>query len=127
MILMNPELVGDGDIEITRAQNRNYLLGEGFRRMVGKSTSWSLFVRYQAQAERHYRRAVDEFERLRRLRSKPRRPAARLRVQPEMSRPVRSVHVGASARLQRGHRPHGEMLSARPEPRAPRREPRAPR
>jgi hypothetical protein len=71
MILMNPDLAGDGDIEITRAQNRNYLLGEGFHRMTSKSNSWSLFLRYHAQAERHYRRAVEEFERLRRLRSRP--------------------------------------------------------
>jgi hypothetical protein len=26
---MNPQLAGNGDIEITRAQNRNYILGEG--------------------------------------------------------------------------------------------------
>ena len=71
MILMNPDLAGDGDIEITRAQNRNYLLGEGFHRMTSKSNSWSLFLRYYAQVERHYRRAVEEFERLQRLRSKP--------------------------------------------------------
>ena len=68
VILMNPELAGDGDIEITRAQNRNYLLGEGFHRMVQQSNSWSLAIRYQAQAERHYRRAVEEFERLKALR-----------------------------------------------------------
>ncbi len=35
--LMNPELAG-GDIEITRAQNRNYLLGEGFHQMASKSS-----------------------------------------------------------------------------------------
>ncbi len=68
MILMNPVLAGDGDIEITRAQNRNWLLGEGFRRCVHQSNSWSLLIRYQAQAERHYRRAVEEFERLKALR-----------------------------------------------------------
>jgi hypothetical protein len=66
--LMNKELAGDGDIEITRAQNRNFLLGEGFHRMVKQSNSWSLAIRYQAQAERHYRRAVEEFERLKALR-----------------------------------------------------------
>ena len=71
MVLMSPELAGDGDIEITRAQNRNFLLGEGFHRMTSKSDSWSLLLRYQAQSERHYRRAVEEFERLQRLRSKP--------------------------------------------------------
>ncbi len=68
MLLMSPELAGDGDIEITRAQNRNWLLGEGFHRMVQQSNSWSLLIRYQAQAERHYRRAIEEFERLKALR-----------------------------------------------------------
>jgi len=66
--LMSPELAGNGDIEITRQQNRNYLLGEGFQQMARKSNSWSLFLRYQAQAERHHRRAVEEFERLKALR-----------------------------------------------------------
>ncbi len=66
--LMSPELAGDGDIEITRAQNRNYLLGEGFNRMASRSNVWSLFLPYQAKAERHYRRAVEEFERLQALR-----------------------------------------------------------
>ena len=69
MILMNPELAGEGDIEITRAQNRNWLLGKGFRRCVDQSNSWSLFIRYQTQAERHYRRAIEEFERLKALRT----------------------------------------------------------
>ena len=68
IIPMSHELIGDGDIEITRAQNRNYALGEGFHRMVRQSNCWSLFLRYQAQAERHYRRAVEEFERLKALR-----------------------------------------------------------
>jgi hypothetical protein len=65
--LMNQELVGNGDIEITRAQNRNFLLGEGFHRLFKQSHSWSLAIRDQAQAERHYRRAVEEFERLKAL------------------------------------------------------------
>jgi hypothetical protein len=68
VVLMDKQLAGDGDIEITRAQNRNYLLGEGFHRMVGQSNSWSLALRYQVLAERHYRRAVEEFERLKALR-----------------------------------------------------------
>src|SRR6185295_13966445 len=68
IIDMSQELAGDGDIEITRAQNRNFALGEGFHRMARQSNSWSLFLRYQAQAERHYRRAVEEFERLKALR-----------------------------------------------------------
>ena len=49
---MSPELAGDGDIEITRAQNRNYALADGFQRMVRQANGWSLFLRYQAQAER---------------------------------------------------------------------------
>ena len=66
---MNPDLCGDGDIEVTRAQNRNFLLAEGFHRLTRQSNSWSLFLRYQAQAERLYRRALDEFDRLKGLRN----------------------------------------------------------
>ena len=68
VVFMVPELTGEGDIEITRAQNLNHALGEGFHRLVKHSNSWSLAIRYQAQAERHYRRAVEEFERLKALR-----------------------------------------------------------
>jgi hypothetical protein len=63
---MSDELIGD--LEITRAQNRNFALAAGFHRLVSRANSWSLFLRYQAQAERHYRRAVDEFLRLKALR-----------------------------------------------------------
>jgi len=66
LILMTKELTGD--IEVTRAQNRNCALAEGFHRLVRQANGWSLFLRYQAQAERHYRRAVEEFERLKALR-----------------------------------------------------------
>ncbi len=66
---MTPDLVGDGDVEIVRAQNRNFVLATGFDRMAQRSNSWSLLLRYQAQAERHYRRAVEEFERLKSLRN----------------------------------------------------------
>jgi hypothetical protein len=65
---MSPELVGDGDIEITREQNRNYALAEGFQRMAKAANTWSLFLRYQAQSERLYRRAVEDLERLQALR-----------------------------------------------------------
>jgi hypothetical protein len=65
---MNPEMAGDGDIQITRCQNRNFALGEGFHQMNQKPHTWTLFLRYQAQAERQYRRAIEEFERLRALR-----------------------------------------------------------
>src|SRR5579864_814594 len=56
-ISMSPGLAGNLslDIEITRAQNRNYALADGFQRMVRQANGWSLFLRYHAQAERHYR------------------------------------------------------------------------
>jgi len=37
--------------------------------MASQGNTWSLFLRYQAQAERHYRRAVEEFDRLKALRA----------------------------------------------------------
>jgi len=65
--LLHPDL--PKDLEVTRLQNRNICLAEGFQRMTDKkSTTWQLFLRYQAQAERHYRRAVEELERLKALR-----------------------------------------------------------
>ena len=65
-VLIDVELTHD--IEVTRQQNRNYAIAEGFQRMAKKSNSWALFLRYQVQAERMYRRAVEEFERLKKLR-----------------------------------------------------------
>jgi hypothetical protein len=68
---MSKDLVGDGDIEITQAQNRAYALAEGFHRMTSnkKSNTWALFLRYKVQTEREYRRAIEEFERLKALRN----------------------------------------------------------
>ena len=66
IVPMTEDLVGD--LEITRAQNRNYALAEGFRRIAREGNTWMLFLRYQAQTERLYRRAVEEFERLKALR-----------------------------------------------------------
>jgi hypothetical protein len=37
--------------------------------MARESNSFSLLLRYQAQAERHYRRAIEEFDRLKALRA----------------------------------------------------------
>src|SRR5271169_3184167 len=54
--------------EIARAQNRNYCLAEGFLRLARQSNGWSIFLRYQAQAERQYRRALEDFDRLKALR-----------------------------------------------------------
>jgi hypothetical protein len=64
---ISPILVND-DYQICRAQNRNYLLAEGFNRLFTKSPAFTQFLRYQAQAERLYRRAIEEFDRLRKLR-----------------------------------------------------------
>ena len=66
IVPMTEDLVGD--LEITRAQNRNYALAEGFRRFAREGNTWTLFLRYQAQTERLYRRAMEEFERLKALR-----------------------------------------------------------
>jgi hypothetical protein len=69
LVPMMPDTVGVGDIEITRAQNRNLGIAEGFRRMVRQSSDvWSLMLRYQAQSERMYRRATEDFDRLKALR-----------------------------------------------------------
>jgi len=65
---MSIELAGDGDIEITRAQNRNYCLAQGFHRLSQQSNSWSLCMRYKVLAERQYRRALEDFDRLKALR-----------------------------------------------------------
>jgi hypothetical protein len=66
---LEPLMIGiDQPVEITRNQNRNFLAGEGFRRTARESNVWSLLLRYKAQAEREYRRAVEEFERLKALR-----------------------------------------------------------
>ena len=71
LIPMDPDMVGDGDIEITRQQNRNYCIAEGFRRIAKESNAIGLMLRYRAQAEREYRRAVEDFDRLKSLRAQP--------------------------------------------------------
>jgi len=63
---MNQKLTAD--IEICQAQNLNYLLGDGFYRLISQNNSFALLLRYQAQAERQYRRAIGEFDRLKALR-----------------------------------------------------------
>jgi hypothetical protein len=65
--LLSPEL--SQDFDATRAQNRSYVLAVGFRRVIRKSDAWKLFLRYQAQTERLYRRAIEDFERLRAMRN----------------------------------------------------------
>jgi hypothetical protein len=81
LVGISPHLVDD-DNRIEKAQNRNFLLAEGFRRATQNSPSWNLFLRYQAQSERLYRRAIEEFNRLKALRHElPNEPI--VEVQPE--------------------------------------------
>ncbi len=68
---LHQDLNGDPDVvqEETRVQNRFYCLATGFHHMNRENAStWALFLRYQTQAERHYRHAIEEFERLKALR-----------------------------------------------------------
>jgi hypothetical protein len=69
IVTLEPDIIGC-DIEITRQQNRNFCTAEGFRRLAKESNLMNLALRYRIQAERDYRRALEEFQRLERLRSK---------------------------------------------------------
>lgn len=65
---VDPSLIKEQ--KFSRHQNRSLALAEGFHRMVAKSPeTFRLFLRYQSQAERLYRRAIEEFERLKSQRS----------------------------------------------------------
>jgi hypothetical protein len=84
IVPMSQDLVGD--LELTRAQNRKFALAEGFRRLVREGNTFALLLRYQAQAERQYRRAIEEFERLKALRGElPNKPI--FEGQPEETAP----------------------------------------
>src|SRR5579863_9545278 len=90
---LNDEVIRD--IDATRAQNRTLCLAIGFQRVVRKSECWKLFLRYQAQSERLYRRAIDEFQRLKALRPQlPNEPISELEpekielMDPPESRPA---------------------------------------
>ncbi|MGO9263258.1 MAG: hypothetical protein ACLQU1_44305 [Bryobacteraceae bacterium] len=55
--------------------------------MVSQSDTWKLFLRYQAQTERLYRRAIEEFERLKALRAElPNEPISE--AEPEPAQPL---------------------------------------
>jgi hypothetical protein len=86
IINISSQLVNN-DNEITWAQNRNYLFAEGFHRLNKYSNSFTLFLRYQAQTERLYRRAIEEFNRLKALRKElPNEPI--VEAQPEETETV---------------------------------------
>jgi hypothetical protein len=75
LITMTPDMIGgngtaSGPVAatITRAQNRNYAFAAGFQTSTRKNNAWPLLLRYQAQAERLYRRAQEDLTRLRAMR-----------------------------------------------------------
>jgi hypothetical protein len=65
-VYMEPDL--ERNIAVSVDQNRGYYLAEGIRLFAKESNGLSLMLRYQAHAERQYRRALEEFERLKKLR-----------------------------------------------------------
>jgi hypothetical protein len=69
LMMMDPDMFGD--TEPGREQLRNFLLVEGFKRILAKSSAFQLCARYSSQTERHYRRAVQDFDRLKALRPDP--------------------------------------------------------
>jgi hypothetical protein len=97
-IRMEPEL--QQNVEVTKEQNRGFFLAEGVRKLARESNSLSLMLRYQAHAERQYRRAVEEFERLKKLR-------------PEMPNEPISEHPFPSETTQ------SEPVTPPPEPQSP--------
>jgi len=66
----NGKTGGNGDAQIACPRDRSLVLGDGFLRMERRTRFWPLLLRYKAQAERDYRRAVAGFDRLKALRGK---------------------------------------------------------
>ena len=88
--------LGPPPFEGTPAQVHARCLADGFIRQVHRSSSWSLFLRYQAQTERLYRRAIEEFERLRALRDElPNEPI--VEPEPEETKPLTTPKTPAPA------------------------------
>lgn len=70
---------GEGFVHVTQQQKSTFWTAAGFDQLC-RSQDWQMFLRYQAQAERLYRRAVEAFDRLRAYR----RPAPeQTTVEPE--------------------------------------------
>src|SRR5215468_7634099 len=77
-----------------RSRSANHSLGEGFERMAMQSNAFTLFLRYQAQAERNYRRAMEEFERLKALRQVlPNQPIFKAQPEENEDRPAESEYL----------------------------------
>ncbi len=88
-VSLHPALEQDQHNKIE--QIRNYTLGHGFERLARRSNAWSLVLRYQAQAERQYRRAVESFEALRKRREIDFPNEPDLEPQSEETEPVNPV------------------------------------
>jgi len=104
---MSADLIGDGDIEITRAQNRNYAAGEGVRQMSAESDVWALLIRYQVNADRQYRRAIEDYDRVKRLR--PEMPN-----QPVDSQPKNNDGIASFSELGRSYLEHQQPVTSAP-------------
>jgi hypothetical protein len=113
---LSPVLVND-DYQICRAQNRNYLVAEGFQRLFSTSPAFTQFLRYQAQAERMYRRAVEEFNRLRKLRDEltnepqnPQQPSESEPLAGEKTNPDATPAAAQPTHPPEHYGPDGELL-----------------
>ena len=124
IIPMDPDMVGDGDIEITRRQNRNYCIAEGFRRIAKESNCIGLKLRYRAQAEREYRRAVEDFDRLKALRHEmPNEPNVDVEPEPEDIIPIEQLnwelpHIRLEEQMQKEKEAAAQALSTVKVPKA---------
>ena len=85
---MNEHISGLGRSEITLGQEDNFSIAESFSRMTLKPHTFALFLRYQAQSERLHRRAIQEFDRLRALRSELEKEAIEAIEEPESNQPA---------------------------------------
>jgi hypothetical protein len=116
---MGADMVGDGDIEITRAQNRNYAAGEGVRQMSTESDVWALLIRYQVNADRQYRRAIEDYDRVKRLR--PEMPN-----QPVDSQPKLNDNLASFTELGRSYLDYKPPVTPEPPPASHSQRPPAP-
>jgi hypothetical protein len=85
------------NVEVPTGQSRAYFMAEGFRRLCAAKGNdpWRVFLRYQAQTERNYRRALEEFERLKALRNElPNEPTTTIQAD---SQPQENSEADASA------------------------------
>src|ERR1019366_8974336 len=119
---ISPHLVNE-DNEITLAQNRIYLFAEGFHRLNKYSNRFTLFLRYQAQTERLYRRAIEDFNRLKALRHElpnepilDTQPEANETVNPPEPDPPNPSPAGNISGQPKRFRPNGEPLRISPQP-----------